>query len=135
VLKCRSALLAVSDVVRALPRPGSDALAVEVEAVVASAHPFNELRVLSGLRSGWVSGKDDVVADLERVIGGAGGAAHQRLRLPADAPEPDLAAAATDALSRWQRRAENPMTSYELVVAARVAVRSCEGMLADLSRH
>jgi len=135
VLKCRSALLAVADVVRSLSRPGSDALAVEVEAVVASAHPFNELRVLSGLRSGWVSGKDEVVADLERVIGGAGGAAHQRLRLPSDADVPDLAAAANDALSRWQRRAENPMTSYELVVASRVAVRSCEGMLADLSRN
>jgi hypothetical protein len=135
VLKCRSALLAVADVVRSLTLPGSDALAAEVEAVIASAHPFNELRVLSGLRSGWVSGKDEVVADLERVIGGAGGAAHQRLRLPADADVPDLATAANDALSRWQRRAENPLTSYELAVAARVAVRSCEGMLADLSHH
>jgi hypothetical protein len=135
VLKCRSALLAVADLVRARSVPGSDALAAEVEAVVAAAHPFNELRVLSGLRSGWVSGKEDVVAELERVIGGAGGSAHQRLRLPADAPCGELTDAANAALFRWQRRAENPLTSYELVVAARVAVRSCEGMLADLSRH
>jgi Dynamin family len=135
VLKCRSALFAVAEVVRALSLPGSDSLSAEVESVIASAHPFNELRVLSGLRSGWVSGKEDVVAELERVIGGAGGATHQRLRLPADAPAPELTAAATDALSRWQRRAENPLTSYELAVAARVAVRSCEGMLADLSHH
>ena len=135
VLKCRSALLAVAEVVRALSLPGSDSLAAEVESVIASAHPFNELRVLSGLRSGWVSGKEDVVAELERVIGGAGGATHERLRLPADAPAPELTAAATDALTRWQRRAENPLTSYELAVAARVAVRSCEGMLADLSHH
>jgi hypothetical protein len=69
------------------------------------------------------------------VIGGAGGAAHQRLRLPADAGGSELTEAANAALARWQRRAENPLTSYELVVAARVAVRSCEGMLADLSRH
>jgi hypothetical protein len=74
-----------------------------------------------------------VVAELERVIGGVGGATHQRLRLPQDAGRHELTTAATDALSRWQRRAENPLTSYELSVAARVAVRSCEGMLADLN--
>jgi ABC-type molybdenum transport system ATPase subunit/photorepair protein PhrA len=133
VLKCRSALLAIADVVRTWARPGSEVLAGEVEAVVSSAHPFNELRVLSGLRAGWVSGKDEVVAELERVIGGAGSATHQRLRLPSDAGRRELTSAASDALSRWQRRAENPMTSYELSVAARVAIRSCEGMLADLS--
>jgi hypothetical protein len=133
VLKCRSALLAIADVVRTWARPGSESLAGEVEAVVSSAHPFNELRVLSGLRAGWVSGKDEVVAELERVIGGAGSATHQRLRLPSDAGRRELTSAASDALSRWQRRAENPLTSYELAVAARVAVRSCEGMLADLS--
>jgi hypothetical protein len=133
VLKCRSALLAVADVARTWARPGSESLAGEVEAVVSSAHPFNELRVLSGLRAGWVSGKDEVVAELERVIGGTGGATHQRLRLPSDAGSRELTSAASDALSRWQRRAENPMTNYELAVAARVAVRSCEGMLAELS--
>jgi hypothetical protein len=132
VLKCRSALLAVAEVVRVWARPGSERLAGEVEQVVASAHPFNELRVLSGLRAGYVAGKDEVVAELERVIGGAGAAAYQRLRLPPDAGRSELTSAATDALSRWQRRAENPLTSYELAVAARVAIRSCEGMLAEL---
>lgn len=133
VLKCRSALLAVAEVVRTWARPGSERLAGEVEQVVSSAHPFNELRVLSGLRAGWVGGKDEVVADLERVIGGSGAAPYQRLRLPPDAGAAELTAAASDALSRWQRRAENPLTSYELAVAARVAVRSCEGMLAELT--
>lgn len=134
VLKSRSALLAVAEVVREWPMPGSDRLAAEVEEVVASAHPFNELRVLSGLRAGWVPGRPAVLDDLERVIGGAGGAAHQRLRLPADAADGELADAATAALTSWQRRAENPLTGYEMALAARVAVRSCEGMLADLSR-
>jgi hypothetical protein len=75
-----------------------------------------------------------VVEDLERVIGGAGAAAHLRLNLPPDAGSPQLTTAAGDALARWQRRAENPLTPHEMVVAARVAVRSCEGMLAELSR-
>jgi hypothetical protein len=134
VLKSRSALLAVDALVRAHPRPGSDAVAAELEEIVASAHPFNELRVLSSVRAGWVGGKPDVVEDLERIIGGAGSATHIRLKLPADAGSAELTAAAKEALARWQRRAENPLTAHEMVVAARVAVRSCEGMLADLGR-
>jgi hypothetical protein len=134
VLKSRSALLAVDTLVRVHPRPGGDSIAAEVEEIVASAHPFNELRVLSAVRAGWVTGKPDVVADLESVIGGAGAAVHVRLRLPADAGSAQVATAATEALARWQRRAENPLTAHEMVIAARVAVRSCEGMLAELGR-
>jgi hypothetical protein len=90
--------------------------------------------VLSSVRAGWVTGKPEIIEDLESVIGGGGAAAHIRLRLPADASRHQISAAATEALARWQRRAENPLTAHELVIAARVAVRSCEGMLADLAR-
>ncbi|HZN77386.1 MAG TPA: dynamin family protein [Micromonosporaceae bacterium] len=134
VLKSRSALLALDTLTRTQPRPGSEAVAAQVEELIASAHPFNELRVLSSLRAGWVTGKPDVVAELERVIGGAGASAHIRLDLPEDAGPAQLTAAAGDALGRWQRRAESPMTVHELAMAARVAVRSCEGMLAELGR-
>jgi energy-coupling factor transporter ATP-binding protein EcfA2 len=135
VLKSRSALLALEALTRVQPRPGSDAIAGEVEEIISSAHPFRELRVLSSVRAGWVTGKPEVVAELERLIGGAGGAPHVRLRLPPDADRAALVSAATEALGRWQRRAENPLTGHELAVAARVVVRSCEGMLAELGNH
>ena len=90
--------------------------------------------MLSSLRAGWVTGKVEVVAELEQLIGGSGNSTHQRLGLVPDAPAAELTAAAEQALARWQRRAENPMTTYEMTVAARVAVRSCEGMLAELGR-
>jgi hypothetical protein len=120
--------------VRSVPRPGSDALAGQVERIVASAHPFNEIRVLSAIRAGWVAGRPEVVEELEYVIGGSGAAAHARLRLPPDATAPQLTAAAGEALASWQRRAEHPLTAHELAIAARVAVRTCEGLLADLGR-
>jgi hypothetical protein len=132
VLKSRSALLALDALTRGQPRPGSDPVAAEVEEIIASAHPFHELRVLSAIRARWVTGKPEVLADLESLIGGAGAALHMRLGLPPDTGEPELAKAAGEALARWQRRAENPLTNHELSVAARVAVRSCEGMLAGL---
>lgn len=135
VLKCRSALLALDALTRIEPRPGSDAVAATVEEVVASAHPFRELRVLSSLRAGWVTGRQTVLDDLERIIGGAGGAPHDRLRLPPDADISAVKSAATTALASWQLRAENPMTGHELAVAARIAVRSCEGILAELARQ
>jgi hypothetical protein len=134
VLKSRSALLAVDALVRTVQRPGAEAVAAEIEEIVASAHPFNELRVLSALRAGWVTGRPEVVAELEQIIGGSGSAVATRLRLPADADEGQLKAAANEALLNWQRRAENPLTPHELAVAARVAVRTCEGVLADLAR-
>jgi hypothetical protein len=129
VLKCRSALLAVDALVRDRPRTGSEPLSGEVEEILSSAHPFNELRVLSALRAGWVTGRPEVLEDLERLIGGFGTAPAERLSLPPDAGGPQLTEAATEALHRWQRRAESPMTRHDLAVAARVAIRSCEGML------
>jgi hypothetical protein len=135
VLKSRSALLAVDSLVRTHPRPGNEMIAAEVEEIVASAHPFNELRVLSSIRAGWVSGKPDVVEDLERVIGGDGTAIHLRLGCPPDSGPAELSAAADSALHRWQRRAENPLTGHEMVLAARVAVRSVEGVIAELGRR
>lgn len=134
VLKSRSALLALETITRLDPRPGSQTVAAEVEEIIASAHPFNELRVLSAVRAGWINGKPEVVAELERVIGGAGGSMAARLQLPPDADRAQLAAAAAETLARWQRRAENPLTAHQMAVAARVAVRSCEGMLAELGR-
>nr|WP_239675731.1 dynamin family protein [Natronosporangium hydrolyticum] len=132
VLKSRSALLALDTLTRAQPVGGSEAVAAEVEEIVSSAHPFRELRVLSAVRAGWVAGKPEVIEELERLIGGAGNSHHSRLQLPADAGRDDLTRAAADALERWQRRAENPLTGHELALAARVAVRSCEGVLAEL---
>jgi hypothetical protein len=134
VLKSRSGLLAVDALIREHPRAGSLALAGRVEEVLASAHPFSELRILSAIRAGWVSGKPEVIEELERLIGGNGTTLAQRLGLAPDADPPALSAGATAALGRWQRRAENPMTGYELSVAARVVIRSCEGILAELGQ-
>lgn len=134
VLKSRSALLGLEALTAEHPRPGSLGLSARIEEVLASAHAFTELRILSALRAGWVVGKPDVIEELERLIGGAGTTMPERLGLAADAGREQLSATATEALARWQRRAENPLTSHQLGVASRVAIRSCEGMLAELAQ-
>jgi hypothetical protein len=134
VLKSRSALLGLAALTRAFPVAGSENVAGEVEQITASAHPFNELRVLSALRAGWITGKPEVMVELEQLIGGAGTAPHRRLGVPVEAAPDAVRDAAFAALGRWQRRAENPITSYELALASRVVVRSCEGILSSLVR-
>lgn len=133
VLQCRSALLSLVDLARDRPGPGSDRLIAEAERILDSVHAFRELRLLSAIRSGWVTGKPEVIAEAERLIGAAGASPAHRLDLPPDAEPAALLAAAGGALDRWQRRAESPLTQHDLASAARVVIQSCEGLIADLS--
>lgn len=133
LLKSRSALLGVDALVRRHPVPGATALAAAVEQILAGAHPLHELRVLSSLRAGWVTGRPEVLAELEQVIGGAGQSVTSRLGLPPDAGPTSRRQAATSALLAWQRRAESPLCPRQLAVAARVAIRTCEGIITEES--
>lgn len=98
---------------------------------MASAHPLAELRVLNAVRAGWVTGKPEQLAELERLIGVEGTEPRARLGLPAETDSAAVRNAANEALQRWQRRAENPMTNHELAVASRVVIRSCEEILSN----
>ncbi len=133
VLKSRSALLEIEALLRGAPVPGSDALAAEAERVEAGAHAFTELRLQNALRTGGVSFKPEEVANAERLIGGSGDAPAARLGLAPDASEDDIRRTAMEVMSRWQVRAESPMSSRDVVDAARALVRTCEGILAGLS--
>ncbi|GAA1250921.1 50S ribosome-binding GTPase [Pseudonocardia aurantiaca] len=134
LLKARSALLAVDLVLTREPRPAAAPLAAEVERILAGAHEFAELRVLSTLRAGAVKLPVEALQEAERLLGADGGAAAARLGLEADAGPDELWAAALDALARWQRRAESPLSTRAVSDVARLVVRSCEGVLAGIRR-
>jgi hypothetical protein len=134
LLKARSALLAVDLVLTREPRPSAAPLAAEVERILAGAHEFAELRLLSTLRSGAVRLPAEALDEAERLLGGEGGSAAARLGLEPGAGPDELRAAALDAVTRWQRRAESPMSGRAVSDVARLVVRSCEGVLAGLRR-
>jgi hypothetical protein len=125
VLKARSALAVLDECLGA-----GSALAADAERIRASAHEFVELRLLHLLRSGRLPGTDEQLAEMDLLLGGAGGAPHSRLGLPAEAPPARIASAAQAALARWQAVAEHPFSARELRTAARAAARTCEGLLA-----
>jgi hypothetical protein len=134
LLKARSALLALDLVLRREPRPSSAPLAVDLERIMSGAHEFAELRMLSALRSGAVKVPEEARVEAERLLGGDGGSVPARLGLDQAADPREARAAAMDALGRWRRRAENPLSSRTVADTARTVMRSCEGILATLPR-
>lgn len=132
VLKARSALLGIERLCLERPgEPGADAVLAELERIMASAHPFNEMVTLAAVRSGWVKGPATKLAELERLLGAGGSAPARRLDLSATASPDAIRTAALEQLSRWQRLAENPLTAHDFSVAIRVAIRSLEGIVAS----
>jgi hypothetical protein len=125
LLKARSALLALERVTRMEDR----GLARDVERILAGAHEFAELRLLSALRSGSVALPKPLVQEAERLLGDDGGAAPVRLGLPVAADPRATRAAALEALRRWHEHAENPSFGRRTADACRVLVRTCEGLV------
>jgi hypothetical protein len=132
LLKARSALVALDTILRQSPAPEADPLRAEVERIISGAHEFVELGLLGSMRAGAVTLPKDLVAEAERLLGGSGQTPWVRLGLTKDADNAALRAAAVDALGRWRRRAENPVSVRAVADAARVIVRSCEGVIAGL---
>jgi hypothetical protein len=132
VLKARSALAALDGLLRTRRYDAAGDLTAQAEQIRASAHEFVELRLLHLLRSGRLAGPEPQLEEMERLLGGSGVAATTRLGLPPDAGAEQLGAAATDALARWQRIAEHPLSIQDLRTAARAVTRTCEGLLVAL---
>jgi hypothetical protein len=132
VLRARSALLAVDAALRRAAGPQQERLLAEVERIESSAHDFAEIRLLQAIRDGAVPMDRLELAGAEQLLGAAGTALADRVGQPATAGVDALRAAALAALTRWQQRAENPLSSREVVEASRVLVRTCEGIVTDL---
>ncbi|GAB2603268.1 dynamin family protein [Kribbella endophytica] len=128
VLKAYSAVAALTDLLRSGNfEPG---LQARVEEISAGAHEFQEIRLLSDLRSGGITLKPERTEQLDRLLGGSGHDPAARLGLPEDAAADDVRKAALAALSSWQSYATHPLTSRPAQLAARVATRTLEGLLA-----
>ena len=106
-------------------------LAARLEAVLASAHDYAELRLLSLLRAGVVRLPAEDVADAERLLGVTGQSVRARVGLPDDAGAAEVLAAGRRQIARWRRRAEHPLSDRAVKDAAAVLVRTCEGIVVD----
>jgi hypothetical protein len=132
VLKARSVLLGLDALLRAHPVAGGDGLAGELERIGAAAHELTDIRLLNALRAGAIDLRPDEAEAMERVLGASGGSIPARLGLPESSSTEEQRTAVLDELSRWQRRAENPLSSREVADAARELVRACSAIYVQL---
>jgi len=130
VLKARSALAVLTDVLRSggCGQPGR--LGSAVEELAAGTHEFAEVRLLSTLRSGAVELSTERAEELDRLLGGEGHDPLSRLGLAAETGAEEVASAALAVLERWRRLAEHPLSGRTVQLAAQVAVRTAEGLAA-----
>jgi len=127
VLKARTAILALEALFTGSPPPAD--LRRRFEELTAGAHELVELRLIDALREDPLLLPDPESA--ERLLGSYGDDVRIRLGLPETAGEPAVQEALFGALARWQREAEDPLATRATATAARVLVRTCEGLLAS----
>jgi replication fork clamp-binding protein CrfC len=130
LLKAHTALLALRRFVQVNPVYAGRQILADVDPLLADAHPFEELRLLSQLRSRPTTLNDDEMASLRRLIGGSGTDPASRLGLGPDDPY-DGPRAAFAAAQRWRRRADHPLNDPFTTRACRAAVRSAEALVAE----
>ncbi|EHI10855.1 dynamin-like GTPase family protein [Mycolicibacterium thermoresistibile] len=130
LLKAHTALLSLRQFVQRHPIYATPYILADIEPLLADTHAFEELRLLSQLRSRPTTLNEEEMASLRRLLGGSGTDAASRLGLSPDAPY-DGPRAAFAAAQRWRRRAEHPLNDPFTTRACRAAVRSAEALVAE----
>jgi Dynamin family len=125
VLKARAALASLETVLRGRSGPEVERLSAELERIVASAHELTELEVVNAIRSGVAPLRPEEVAEVERLLDQPGASLADRLGVA----EGEERKALLEAVARWRRRADHPLSSRPVVETARAMVRTLEGLI------
>ncbi|WP_077740144.1 dynamin-like GTPase family protein [Mycolicibacterium boenickei] len=123
LLKAHTALLSLRQFVQANPIYATPYILADIDPLLADTHAFEELRLLSLLRSRPTTLNEDEMASLRRIIGGSGTDAASRLGLQPDAP--------FDGPRSAFARADHPLNDPFTTRACRAAVRSAEALVAE----
>ena len=132
LLKAHTALLSLRRIVALNPIFATPHILADIDPLLADTHAFEELRLLSQLRSRATTLNDDEMASLRRIIGGSGTDAASRLGLAPNATS-DGPRAAFATAQRWRRRADHPLNDPFTTRACRAAVRSAEALVAEFA--
>ncbi len=108
-------------------------LATDIERVRSGAHELTEARALNQLRGASGGLSDDDMRELERLLGAEGVDARSRLGLAPESTATELRSRAFQTLENQQHRSESSLAGQEARNYARIAVRTCEGLIASLT--
>lgn len=133
LLKTRSALVGLEQVLAAHPREEAAELVERAEALRSGDHSAVELEWLVRLRRGEAPGLDPALRDeAERLLGAAGPGLAQRLAHPPDASRDQQSTAALSARSTWRRVGSDPLSEPAVASLARAVIRTLDGALIGL---
>ena len=121
ILKAHSALRGLRSAAAEHPQ-----ILIRIEHILANAHEFRELDLLAALRNASISLGDNTEA--QRLVGVDGTDPAARLGLDHDASEAEIWEQASESARRWRALADDASLSAPQRRAARVVVRSCEGI-------
>ena len=121
-------LAALQQVFADHPVPEAGQLATTVDELLADSHPFQEMKLLGRVSSSRINLRPEDRAEMERLLGGSGTTASERLGV-----DDNLRHHALAALWKWRDYAANPFFDSDTADACRVTARSCEWIVADLS--
>jgi len=127
-LKAHAVLLGLQQLFADHPVPEAVQLAEAIDELLADPHPFQEMKLLGRVSSTRITLRSDDRAEMERLLGGSGTTAAERLGV-----EDDLRQHALAALWKWRDYAANPLLDPDTAEACRVTARTCEWIVADLS--
>ena len=127
-LKAHAVLLGLQQLFADRPVPEAEQLAETVDELLADPHPFQEMKLLGRVSSPASPCVLSDRAEMERLLGGSGTTAAERLGV-----EDDLRQHALAALWKWRDYAANPLLDPDTAEACRVTARTCEWIVADLS--
>lgn len=134
-LKAHSIVLAIHRLLRNKPVAGSGDLLIAADEHMKQAHNFTEMQLVGRIAAGQLELSDELMTELERLIGGRGAADETRLGISEERPGADeLLSVAIEQLERWRELAQNPLLDRATHHACTVAERSCEGIIARLER-
>ncbi|AKK25796.1 dynamin-like GTPase family protein [Mycobacterium sp. EPa45] len=129
LLKAHTALVSLRRFVEMHPITATPYIIADIDPLLADTHAFEELRLLSQLRSRPTTLTEDEMVSLRRIIGGSGTDPASRLGLTPETLD-DGPRAAFATAQRWRRRAEHPLNDPFTSRACRAAVRSAEALVA-----
>lgn len=133
--KTHSAVRALRRLVLTQPLPQSQPLLESLDDFLSDGHAFTESQLLGKVRAKQVPLTSSQVTELERLIGGRGTSAQERLGLADEQiAQGALHDAAVEELWRWRDRADNPLLDTDAIEACRIAAMSCESILDELRR-
>jgi signal transduction histidine kinase len=135
VLRARSVLLALEDLVRSEPPKGGDSLRYRLDRIRSGAHELTELDVVDALRAGELHLPDEERCAAERLLGASGADLRTRLGLAPDTGQQDVLRSAQEQLAHWRRRAANPLAGRGARTVADVLVQTCERLLAEAAER